>query len=107
VSQAYDEFCRQIETCASLTDLQAMGTARILVKEAGLDAKTATPAQLAVVASKLLARQLEVLGVAGSAGVAAKVHAALTALTALTALAPSSAASSAPEAVFRRLGGTA
>jgi len=104
VSQAYDEFCRQIETCASLTDLQAMGTARILVKEAGLDAKTATPAQLAVVASKLLARQLEVLGVAGSASVAAKVHAALTALT---ALAPSSAASSAPEAVFRRLGGTA
>jgi hypothetical protein len=101
VSQAYDEFCRQIETCASLTDLQAMGTARILVKEAGLDAKTATPAQLAVVASKLLPRQLEVLGVAGSAGVAAKVHAALT------TLAPSSAASSAPEAVFRRLGGTA
>jgi len=29
VSQAYQEFCRQIETCASLSDLQAMGTARI------------------------------------------------------------------------------
>lgn len=101
MSQAYDEFCRQLELCASLTDLQAMGTARILVKEAGLDARTATPAQLAVVSSKLLPRQLEVLGVAGGERVAAQIQVALTALT------PSSAASNAPEAVFRRLGGTA
>jgi len=100
VSQAYQEFCRQIETCASLSDLQAMGTARILVKEAGLDSKTATSAKLSVVASKLLPRQLELLGVAGSDGVAAKVNAALA------AIAPGAAAANAPEAVFRRLGGT-
>lgn len=101
MSQAYDEFCRQIETCAALTDLQAMGTARILVKEAGLDSKTATAAQLAVVASKLLPRQLELLGVQGGVGVAAKVNAALASLT------PAMGAQNAPEAVFRRLGGAA
>lgn len=101
MSQAYDEFCRQIETCAALTDLQAMGTARILVKEAGLDAKTATPSQLAVVASKLLPRQLEFLGVTDGAGVAARVNAALA------SLAPAVGAATAPEAVFRRIGGAA
>ncbi|HVP27888.1 MAG TPA: hypothetical protein VMW35_01830 [Myxococcota bacterium] len=101
MSEAYDEFCRQIEVCASLTDLQAMGTARILVKEAGLDAKTATAAQLAVVASKLLPRQLEFLGVKRGDGVAAKIGAALS------AAAPAAGAKSAPEAVFRRLGGNA
>lgn len=98
-SQAFEWLCEAIEAGTSLERLEARGTVRIALKEAGLEAGTATPDELAVVVAKVLPRELRQRGVADEAALCSRLTAGLR------TLAPAAPATDTPDAVFRRLGG--
>jgi len=99
-STAFDCLCATLEEGSSLERLEARGTVRLALKQAGLDARTVTPDQLCVVVEKLLPGELESRGVDDPQGLCGR---ALADLRSLRALAP---AAETPEAVFQRLGGS-
>ncbi|MEB2343996.1 MAG: hypothetical protein OZ948_04595 [Deltaproteobacteria bacterium] len=99
-SQAFEWLCEAIEAGTSLERLEARGTVRIALKEAGLEARTATPAELAVVVARILPRELRQRGVADEAAVCSRLSAGLRTLDV-----GSAAAQDTPDAIFRRLGG--
>ena len=66
---AFDWICREIEERTTLDRLEARGTVRIALKEAGLDSRGVTPAQLKVVIEKVLPRELGSRGVDDAPGV--------------------------------------
>jgi len=97
----FDLAAELLEQHSPLDRLEARGTLRIALKDAGLDAKSVTLAQLRVVFEKVMPTELEKRGVADAEGVCATV---------IDAAASSWSASEAQdsgdaEAVFRRLGG--
>jgi len=61
---AFDWVCREIERCTKLDAPVARGTARLAVKEAGLDPETVNAAQLRVVVQELLPAELNALRIA-------------------------------------------
>src|SRR5690606_5066988 len=61
-SQAFEWLCEAIEAGTSLERLEARGTVRIALKQAGLEARSATAAELAVVVGKILPRELRQRG---------------------------------------------
>jgi hypothetical protein len=95
---AFEFVCEQLEARTSLDRLAARGTVRIALKQAGLDSRTVTPEQMAVVAEKVLINELTTRGVAGAPALCSEIADRTRKLTA-------SATSDTPEAVFRRLGG--
>jgi hypothetical protein len=95
---AFEFVCEQLEARTSLDRLAARGTVRIALKQAGLDSRTVTPEQMAVVAEKVLINELTTRGVAGAPALCSEIAGRARKLTA-------SATSDTPEAVFRRLGG--
>jgi phosphate-selective porin len=99
-SQAFEWLCEAIETGTSLERLEARGTVRIALKEAGLEARTATPAELAVVVAKVLPRELRQRGVADEAALCGRLAAGLRNLDVGAQPVPDT-----PDAIFRRLGG--
>jgi hypothetical protein len=99
-SQAFEWLCEAIEAGTSLERLEARGTVRIALKEAGLEARTATPAELAVVVSRILPRELRQRGVSDEDAVCSRLSAGLRNLN--VAAQP---AQDTPDAIFRRLGG--
>jgi len=99
-SQAFEWLCEAIEAGTSLERLEARGTVRIALKEAGLEARTATPSELAVVVAKILPRELRQRGVNDEAAVCSRLAAGLRNLDV-----GSHAAHDTPDAIFRRLGG--
>ena len=99
-SQAFEWLCGAIEADTSLGRLEARGTVRIALKEAGLEAGTATPAELAVVVAKVLPRELRQRGVADEAALCSRLSAGLRSLD----FGPAPTADT-PDAIFRRLGG--
>jgi hypothetical protein len=96
---AFDALCTGLESETSLNQLEARGTVRIALKEAGLDAKTASAEQLRVVIAKLLPSELEARGVENVAAVCDSLCRAVDDCPAAGDAADS------PEAVFARLGG--
>lgn len=98
-SQAFEWLCEAIEAGTSLERLEARGTVRIALKEAGLEARTATPAELAVVVAKILPRELRQRGVGDADSVCSRLTAGLRNLDA------GSQVQDTPDAIFRRLGG--
>jgi len=99
-SQAFEWLCEAIEAGTSLERLEARGTVRIALKEAGLEARSATAPELAVVVAKILPRELHQRGVGDAHAVCSRLTAGLRNLDA-----GSQAAQDTPDAVFRRLGG--
>ena len=57
-SAAFEWTCQEIEGVTSLDTLEARGTVRLALKEAGLDARSASPHQIAVVVERILASEL-------------------------------------------------
>lgn len=100
-SQAFEWLCEAIEAGSSLERLEARGTVRIALKEAGLEARTATPAELAVVVQKILPRELRNRGVTDDAGLCERLTAGLRNLEATA----TPGGPDTPDAIFRRLGG--
>lgn len=97
-SAAFEGASEELERVTSLDRLEARGTVRLLLKEAGLDAKRVGSRALRAVAEKLLAEELAKRGVADPVAAVAAVAAAL-------ARVPEPEPSDSPEDVFARLGG--
>jgi len=95
-SEAFDYVCDQLEQNSSLDRLAARGTVRIALKQAGLEARSVSPDQMAVVVEKLLPEELSTRGVDASI--------CPTILVALKGMAPGETEET-PDAVFKRLGG--
>jgi len=96
-ASAFDLVCGEIERATPLSQLEARGTVRLALKQAGFDARGVAPHELAVVVRKLLPRELELRGVAGGEALCQRIA------TSLAADAPA-ARRETPEDVFRRLG---
>jgi hypothetical protein len=62
---AFEWLCREIERSTGLDAPVARGTARLAVKEAGLDPEGVSREQLEVVVRELLPTELEALRIAG------------------------------------------
>ncbi len=57
-STAFEWLCDELETKTTLDRLEARGTVRIALKQAGLEATSATAAQIAVVLTRILPEEL-------------------------------------------------
>jgi len=97
-TEAFDFVCAELEARTSLDRLAARGTVRIALKQAGLDSRSATPEQLAVVVEKLLTAELTNRGILDAVSLCAQVAQKVRRLQ-------GSASPETPDAVFRRLGG--
>ena len=95
-SQAFSVLCEALENESDLDRLEARGTVRLALKNAGLEAGTVTTTQLGVVIDKILPRELEARGI--DQAICPRLHAALAGVE--NAPTPEG-----PEAVFGRLGG--
>jgi hypothetical protein len=99
-SQAFEFVCSQLEGSTTLDRLAARGTVRISLKQAGLEARTVTPGQMAVVLDRILPGELSSRGIEGGDDLCVSISAGLT------DMAPGPSAET-PDAVFQRLGGGA
>ena len=98
-NRAFDFVCAQLEAGTSLGRLEARGTVRLALKQGGLEARSITPDQMAVVVARILPEELATRGVEDSAGLCASIGAGLQNLEA-------GDVGETPDAVFQRLGGT-
>ena len=97
-SIAFVALCNALETKSDLDRLEARGTVRVALKQAGLDARNVVAAELQVVVDKILRTELQSRGVDDD--ICVELMSSMTAVPAHDPSGPES-----PEAVFRRLGG--
>lgn len=95
-SAAFEVACDVLEAGTSLERLEARGTVRLALKQAGLSPKSVSPDQLAVVAERLLPHELLARGI-GPDLVCPQLREALGRLEVTDA-------DDAPEALFVRMG---
>ena len=100
--ELFDSAAKQLEQNTDLDRLEARGTLRIALKQAGLDPNTLTLHELGVVFEKVMPSELEMRGV----GDAAEICGALIRNLNVNA-SPTEATSSSIDDIFSRLGGDA
>jgi hypothetical protein len=98
---AFDWVCSELEQRTSLDRLEARGTVRIALKEAGLDSRSLTPEQMKVVLEKVLPKELGTRGVDDADGVCRGLAGDVLSIDS------GSGGGETPEEVFRRLAGAA
>lgn len=101
-STAFEWLCSALEESTTLERLEARGTVRIALKEAGLEPRAVTPSEMRVVAQKVLPRELRQRGVQNEGALCERLVAGLDVLEGQS----SSATADTPDAIFRRLGGS-
>ena len=101
VSPLFDLAAHQLERHSSLSRLEARGTLRLTLKDAGIDPNYLTPAALRVVFEHLMVSELEARGIADAEAVCRR---ALDGVSA-SPQAADAPQDSHPDEVFRRLGG--
>lgn len=101
-NELFDLAAEKLEATTGMDRLASRGTIRIAVKEAGLDARKLTLAQLRAVFEKLMPKELEARGV----GDAPATSAATMDEIARCADRIEIDSSTSPDDVFRRLGGS-
>ena len=101
-AELFDAAAKQLEQHTDLDRLEARGTLRIALKQAGLDAKTLTLRELGVVFEKIMPGELKMRGVGDAAEICGTVIRNLN----VTA-SPTEATSSSIDDIFDRLGGGA
>jgi hypothetical protein len=99
-SAAFDFACTELERSSSLDRLEARGTVRIALKQAGLEARSVLPDQMKVVVEKVLPSELSTRGVENAESICSSLAAGLVGVD-------GGAASETPDEVFARLGGQA
>lgn len=97
---AFDWICGELERLTALDTLAARGTVRLALKKAGLEARSVSSQQLAVVARRVLAGELQARGIENADQVCQNL------VTTLESHAPASSGGESPEEVFKRLGGS-
>ena len=90
--------CEKIEALSPLTRLEARGTVRLALKQAGFGAANVTAEQMRVVVERVLAEELRTRGVDDAEAICQTLVAGLTKLE-------GGAGGDSPEAIFARLGG--
>jgi hypothetical protein len=96
---AFEHACESLERLTQLSRLEARGTMRIALKEAGLEPGTVKAAELGVVARKVLPNELAARGIADAESICERLRSDLAGIQ-------DSASADTPEAVFARLGGS-
>ncbi|MDX1649277.1 MAG: hypothetical protein R3263_05420 [Myxococcota bacterium] len=96
----FDFVCEQLERSSSLSNLEARGTVRLALKQAGFEARNVSAEELAVVVRKVLPAELKARAVDDADGVCEMLATELKAGDFA-----STSDDNAPESVFRRLGG--
>jgi hypothetical protein len=96
---AFDQACEGLERLTQLSRLEARGTMRIALKEAGLNPASVKVAELSVVARRVLPGELAARGIADAESVCERLRSDLAAIQ-------DSTGGDTPEAVFARLGGS-
>jgi hypothetical protein len=98
----FDIAAERLEETSEMDRLEARGTLRIAVKEAGLDVQNLTLPQLQAVFEKLMPKELEARGVTDAAATCKAVMKDI----ASAASAADLATSNSPDEIFKRLGGS-
>jgi len=99
----FDWVCARLQQSSSLSELEARGTVRLALKQAGLDARSVSASEMAVVLRKVLPGELAQRAVEGAGPLC---EALAERVTRELGDAASPAPGSSVEAVFRRLGGS-
>ena len=97
----FEFVAEKLENATDLDRLEARGTVRLALKQAGLDAKGISTDQMTVVLEKVLPQELDARGVEQSASICEGLVRDVKGFTGATP----SADESSPEAVFKRIGG--
>jgi hypothetical protein len=97
-STAFTTLCEALESSSTLDRLEARGTVRIALKQAGLEAGAVAASQLVVVAEQILPGELRTRGIDDADSICAQLASQLKAM-------PDEADAESPESVFKRLGG--
>jgi hypothetical protein len=93
----FDWICTELEARTSLDRLEARGTVRLALKEAGLEARTVTADQMKVVLERVLPKELVARGIEDAESVCAGLAPGLASLEARPGV-------ETPDTVFARLG---
>ncbi len=97
-SEAFDKACTLLEELTELSRLEARGTIRIALKQAGLQPKSVRASELVIVARAVLPGELEARGVQDTDSVCEQLCTSLARIS-------DTPSSESPESVFSRLGG--
>ena len=98
-TRTFTVVCEKLESQTQLDRLQARGTIRLALKEAGLDPAAVTPRKMSVVLEKILPAQLRLRGIASPESICRELGAPLSTL-------PREEGGETPDRVFARLGGS-
>lgn len=98
-SAVFEFVCAEVERRTSLGRLEARGTVRLALKEAGLAPNTVSVREMQVVLDRVLPAALASRGIEGGGGVCNEIRAGAARLK------DAGAAAETPEAIFGRLGG--
>ncbi len=97
-ASVFDHVADQIIKHTSLAKLEARGTLRIAVREAGLDARSITAGEMAVVLQRVMPKEFDARGIEDASGICEQIVASLADGDF------EEASGESPEAVFARLG---
>lgn len=97
-SKAFTTLCDELESGSNLDRLEARGTVRLALKQAGLEAGQVSASQLVVVVEKILPGELRTRGIDEADSICSQLATVLKAM-------PDEDTGESPEAVFKRLGG--
>jgi hypothetical protein len=95
----FEFVCARLQERTELDKLEARGTVRIALKDAGLDPRTVNAEQMSVMLLKAMPKELTARGVEGADEICRGLAAGLKSFQGAAA-----AGSESPEDVFRRLG---
>ena len=95
-SRAFEWACAELESSSSFDALEARGTVRLALKQAGLEANHVTPEQMAVVTERVLPGELRSRGLEDADEICGALASGLKRLEV-------GAAPDSPEEVFKRL----
>lgn len=97
---AFDWLCTELESKSSLDRLEARGTIRIALKQAGLDVRTITLDQMQVVIDKVLPEELMARGIDDGSAICTALSQSIKGQSF-----GGGRAAQSPDEIFRRLGG--
>jgi hypothetical protein len=97
-AQAFEFVCNELERLTKMTRLEARGTVRLALKEAGLAPATVRAAEMQVVLQKVMPRELNARGIQGADAMCQTIAGGVGNLKEETG-------NQSPEAVFSRLAG--
>jgi len=98
--EIFDWTCAQLEEMTSLSGLEARGTVRLALKQAGLDARSITSQQMGVLLERVLPEELRIRDIENASELCGTLARRLKEQRFADA-----ENANAAEAVFRRLGG--